>query len=156
MNERKDAKFDLKSVCPACVIGPQRITPPSVQKFATTNNAVTAAFYAKTDFLGGKGYQYVDIRNTGKALVKALDTQSPKKRFLLADGESSFKQVTDELKRLFPDQTSKIATVEGDVPEFFSLDTTESHKVLSLTPYTFEETVKPLAEMFFASCSIPR
>jgi nucleoside-diphosphate-sugar epimerase len=148
--DKEKPNFTIATMCPPLVFGPIVNYLNSLDAVNTSNQRIRDSMLGKhKDEIAPTGsHAWVDVRDLALAHVLATEKdEAANKRFFIAAGLFSNREIGQSIAKSFPDLKSKLPTDQtpgGDYPEggVFKMDTSRASKVLGLTYRSLDESVK--------------
>ena len=141
--ENEKPNFDLASVNPPFVFGPIAHQLASLDALNTSNLKIRDAIQGKPTPPTGT-YIFTDVRDLALAHVRAMEVpQAGGKRFLVAAGLYSNKQMEDVIRETHPDVAERLPkdTVD-DMPQcVYSYDNSRVREILGVEFRSFKECI---------------
>ncbi|KAE8154893.1 hypothetical protein BDV25DRAFT_135536 [Aspergillus avenaceus] len=154
---RENPPFDLVTICPPCVYGPNANATADLVKLNTSSAEIyqlMSPMSKPSDPLPPPVvWVWVDVRDVAEAHLKAFEVpEAGGQRFLVSAGNHSSQKIADILR-------DHVAEVQDRVPlgkphsgmggrEVYGVDASKSEKVLGLRYHPLEETVVDAARAF--------
>lgn len=152
-DNRDAVKFQLSTVNPVYVFGPQLFDEDVSDKLNTSCEIINALVHNKPDTKRTEGLhgQYIDVRDVAKAHLLAFQKEEAiGKRLLLSGGKFAYQDFEDILNEDFPQLKGKIlvgtpGSSEETYKTFPSIDNTKTKQILGFSFRSLRETVHDTA-----------
>jgi len=155
--EREKPSFDLVTICPPMVYGPNINATTNLAKLNTSSADIYRLMSPNsksTDPVPSNVFwSWVDVRDVAEAHLKAYQvSEASGQRFFVTGGNFSYQQFVDILREKVPEIKDRVPVGTpgsgfGGV-ELYGVDNSKSQKVLGLKYHELEQTVVDSARAF--------
>lgn len=154
--EQENPNFTLATMCPPLVLGPIVHYLNSLDSLNTSNQRIRDVIQgkAKEQIPAGAPFLWVDVRDLALGHVLAMEkADAANKRFFFTAGHFDMKEVTEIIKKNFPELKDKLPedvqkTDGGGKPEggVYQVDNKRSEQILGIKWTSLEKSIVDLVK----------
>lgn len=155
--EREKPSFDVATICPPMVYGPNTNATANLAKLNTSSADIYRLMSPNSkpsDPIPSNAlWSWVDVRDVAEAHLKAYQLpEASGQRFFIVRGNFSYQQIADILREKVPEIKDRVPLGKpgsglGGV-ELYGVDNSKSQKVLGLKYHNLEDTIVDSARGF--------
>ncbi|KAJ5757967.1 NAD-dependent epimerase/dehydratase [Penicillium nucicola] len=148
--KEKKPSFDLATILPPMVYGPNINATASLEKLNTSSSDIYRLISPRgksSDAVPGNMFwSFVDVRDVAMAHLRAFQvSEAGGERFFVCSGNFTYQQFVDALRENIPEIRARVPignTGTGAVPSnVYTVDTSKSQKILGIQYHKLQDTV---------------